>query len=36
MGVIEINDSLLEALHVQAAASDRLKRNYDLRRTEED
>ena len=36
MGVIEINDSLLEALHVKAAASERLRMNYDLRTTAED
>ena len=36
MGVIEINDSLLEVLHVKAAASERLRMNYDLRTTAED
>ena len=36
MDVIEINDSLLEALHVKAAASERLRMNYDLRTTAED
>ena len=36
MGVIEITDSLLEALHVKAAASERLRMNYDLRTTAED
>ena len=36
MDIIEINDNLLEALHVKAAASERLRMNYDLRTTAED
>ncbi len=33
---ILINDSLLEDLHEQAVASERLRMNYDLRTTDED
>ena len=36
MDIIEINDYLLEALHVKAAASERLRMNYDLRTTADD
>ena len=36
MDIIEINDNLLEALHLQAAASERKRMNYDLRTTAED
>ena len=36
MEIIEINDNLLEALHLQAAASERKRMNYDLRTTPED
>lgn len=36
MKIIEINDNLLEALHMQAAASERKRVNYDLRTTAED
>lgn len=36
MEIIEINDELLAALHLQAAASERKRMNYDLRTTEED
>lgn len=33
MDVIEVNDTLLAALHLQAAASERKRMNYDLRTT---
>ena len=33
MDIIEINDNLLEALHLQGAASERKRMNYDLRTT---
>lgn len=36
MDIIEINDQLLAALHLQAAASERKRMNYDLRTTAED
>ena len=36
MDCIEINDQLLAALHLQAAASERKRMNYDLRTTAED
>lgn len=36
MGIIEINDNLLAALHLQAVASERKRMNYDLRTTAED
>ena len=36
MDIIEINDNLLEALHLQAAASERKLMNYDLRTTPDD
>ena len=36
MDRIEINDQLLVALHLQAAASERKRMNYDLRTTAED
>ena len=36
MDRIEINDQLLAALHLQAAASERKRMNYDLRTTAED
>ena len=36
MDIIEINDNLLAALHLQAAASERKRMNYDLRTTAED
>lgn len=36
MDIIEINDELLAALHLQAAASERKRMNYDLRTTDED
>ncbi|MGN0033257.1 MAG: WbuC family cupin fold metalloprotein [Candidatus Limimorpha sp.] len=36
MEIIEINDNLLAALHLQAAASERKRINYDLRTTTED
>lgn len=36
MEIIEINDNLLAALHLQAAASERLRMSYDLRTTAED
>ena len=36
MEIIEINDKLLAALHLQAAASERKRMNYDLRTTAED
>ena len=36
MGIIEINDSLLGALHLRAVASERKRMNYDLRTTAED
>ena len=36
MEIIEINDNLLAALHLQAAASERKRMNYDLRTTAED
>ena len=35
MDIMEINDNLLEALHLQAAASERKRMNYDLRTTAE-
>ena len=34
--IIEINDNLLAALHLQAEASGRKRMNYDLRTTAED
>ena len=36
MEIIEINDNLLAAFHLQAAASERKRMNYDLRTTDED
>ena len=36
MEMIEINENLLAALHLQAAASERKRMNYDLRTTAED
>ena len=36
MEIIEINDNMLAALHLQAAASERKRMNYDLRTTSED
>ena len=36
MDIIEINDNLLAALHLQAVASERKRMNYDLRTTAED
>ena len=36
MEIIEINDNLLAALHLQATASERKRMNYDLRTTTED
>ena len=36
MEIIEINDNLLAALHLQAAASERKRMNYDLRTTPDD
>ena len=36
MEIIEINDNLLAALHLQAAESERKRMNYDLRTTPED
>ena len=36
MEIIEINDNMLAALHLQAAASERKRMNYDLRTTAED
>lgn len=36
MEIIEINDNLLAALHLQAAVSERKRMNYDLRTTLED
>ena len=36
MEIIEINDNLLAALHLQSAASERKRMNYDLRTTDED
>ena len=33
MEIIEINDNLLAALHLQAAASERKRMNYGLRMT---
>ena len=36
MDIIEINDNLLAALHLQATASERKRMNYDLRTTSED
>ena len=36
MDIIQINDNLLAALHLQAAASERKRMNYDLRTTAED
>ena len=36
MEIIEINDNLLAALHLQAEASERKRMNYDLRTTAED
>ena len=36
MDIIEINDNMLAALHLQAAASERKRMNYDLRTTAED
>ena len=36
MELIEINDNLLAALHLQAEASERKRMNYDLRTTSEE
>ena len=36
MDIIEINDNLLAALHLQAVESERKRMNYDLRTTAED
>ena len=36
MEMIEINENLLAALHLQAAASERKRMNYELRTTAED
>ena len=36
MELIEINDNLLAALHLQAEAAERKRMNYDLRTTSED
>ena len=36
MEIIEINDNLLAALHLRAAASERKRMHYDLRTTAED
>ena len=36
MEILELNDNLLTALHRQAAASERLRMNFDLRTTAED
>ena len=36
MDILEINDNMLAALHLQAAASERKRMNYDLRTTAED
>ena len=36
MDIIEINDNLLAALHLQAAGAERKRMNYDLRTTAED
>ncbi|MGM9700057.1 MAG: WbuC family cupin fold metalloprotein [Prevotella sp.] len=36
MDIIEINDNLLAALHLQAVASERKRMNYDLRTMVED
>ena len=36
MEILELNDILLTALHRQAAASERLRMNFDLRTTAED
>lgn len=36
MDIIEINDNLLAALHLQSAVSERKRMNYDLRTTTED
>ncbi len=36
MEIIEINDNMLAALHLQAATSERKRMNYDLRTTSED
>ena len=36
MKIIEINDNLLAALHLQAVASERKRMNYDLRTTVKD
>ena len=36
MKIIEINDNLLAALHLQAEASERKHINHDLRTTAED
>ena len=36
MELIEINDNMLAALHLQAEASERKRMNYDLRTTAED
>ena len=36
MEIIEINDNLLAALHLQAAEAERKRMNYDLRTTSED
>ena len=36
MDIIEINDNMLAALHLQAAASERKRMHYDLRTTAED
>ena len=36
MEIVEINDNLLAALHLQAVASERKRMHYDLRTTAED
>ena len=36
MEIVEINDDLLAALHLQAAASERKRMNYDLRTSSND
>ena len=36
MDILEINDNLLAALHLQATASERKRMNYDLRTTPDD
>ena len=36
MEIIEVNDNLLAALHLQAAEAERKRMNYDLRTTSKD